>query len=100
MSDTTRKIEMDVYCVQNSKNYELSYFDIKQSVDELERTRTQLSNSIQALRLFRQSELLLEHTINHHWEAYKKIVNQSTVLSNRYLEQCKSRSRAKIKKAA
>lgn len=84
-----KKIEMNVYCVENEPSFELDYFDVKQAVDEAHRLKQETQGAIKAMRVFYNGKMVLECTINKNFQAWKEAERKARILSERYIEQCK-----------
>jgi len=90
--EAQQRIEMNVFCIESNPNHQLDYFDIKESSDEIQKSRDALEKSIKAMRAFKRGEEILKLQLRWEYEKYKKTVKQGHKLSKQYLKQCKERT--------
>lgn len=82
-------VEFNIHRLKEQPDYELSFFDVKEASEKIEKARDALDVSIKAMRIFRKGEEALKIKLRWDYEQFRKTVNQGRVLSNSYIRQCK-----------
>jgi len=86
-----KRIEINAHCVEQSPDYEVSYFDAKMANDAAAEARIEAQRSVKALRVYMKGQVTLQMHVKADWSEYRKLKREAKIITDQYIKQCKTR---------